>query len=737
MAYFEHYRAEFDSVSEETYRIYIYEKDYVGSIVNLTLSAIPIKHAWSTDEPQPPIKGSSLTFSYLNTGSVPISSFYSVNDDQFKIQLFRGGEMLFEGFLVQDDCAEIMVDYTHEITLSFNDNLGLLKDVPLDSNVPNLGAFTASAYFDFLSPSPSNNCFIYLYNTTFIPVVATPFTISGHIEAAANATWTPTAVTAIGNGNWKVQVADFSFIDMQAWPCFIAGSSTIDLYNRNSLLNIIRVCLYNTGLELDTHIYANIFEVSQDVTRSFLEQTYIDAQTFIEGESFMDCYRVLEIIMDRFNLTLFQANGVWNIVRWQEFRYYTSPFPLPYFIYDFEMTYTGTGTLDKFYTTGFEESIYPEVGLTRSIIRPYNFDKETYNYYQPKYLLRNFDLQDLGSLITSYVSGPNTISEYNLTDWHDAGFSPQPSYFIRVVVTTATGFEVERYVVVSGATGDNPRSVMSTPFEVSAGDKITFEYTFKTTKSQAGPGTVVLALRLYDLSTTNYADEDPTVNWKVGVGWNFTIPSGGNTNVNQTVTIDPGQIPFDGLIYCYLPQADQTAAGGDETQIKDIRITYTPYINDSVKINGQVHTSTQNVNIKNNESIEIFTDDSPRNSIKGTLFKPSFATSIQDKTSQWYRISNPSETLRIGEITTGEQLKWRQISRAKLEGTFYGLVQTNNVSMLAILTNTALPGLNFIFGMLEIDYRNNSFNGTQWEIYEDGESIAEPIVYDFKYLYSS
>jgi hypothetical protein len=449
----------------------------------------------------------------------------------------------------------------------------------------------------------------------------------------------------------------------------------------------------------------------------------------------MNCYKVLELIFDRFNLTLFQANGVWNIVRWQEFRYYTTPFPLPYFVYNSALEYTGTGTLDRFFTTGFEESIYPENGLVRSIFRPYNFDKETFNYQQPKYLLRNFDLQDLGALITSYTVGPNTYSEYEFNGWF-AATSPQPSFYIRVITDTATGDEVERYVVVDGSTGDTARSVISTPFEVSAGDKIQFEFTFKTEDSQAGPATVVLAVKLYDGTTTNYADEDPTVNWKTGIGWNYLIPTGGNTNEDQSVVIDPGQIPFDGLIYCYLPQADLSGTR-NETRIKDIRLTYTPFINDSTKVTGHVHTSSQDVVIKNNESIGLQLDDSPRNSIVGTLFKPSFSSLIQDKTLDWYRITNSSERLRIGEITTYEQLRWRQIPRTKLEGTFYGLSPTDHLSMLAILTNTAMVGLNFIFGMLEIDYKNNSFNGTQWEVYEDGENVTEPINYEFKYLYSS
>ncbi len=743
MAYGVRYQAEFDSTADQPYTVQILQKDYVGAVSGLMLSGVPVKHRWETDEPKEPIKGSSLTLSLYNDGSLPITTFYSPNDDEFKIRFYWGTAALlsykmFEGFLVQDDCSELMADYKHEIVLSFNDNLGLLKDIALDENIPDFGYFPAIAYFDFVAPAPDN--FIYLYNTNYTPVVSTPFTISGHIDPAANATWTPTAVTQIGSRNWKVQVADLSFTDMVAFPCAIAGASTIDLYNRNTLLNIIRVCLYNTGLELNTYVYANLFEESHSVDYSFLEQTYIDTQTFLSDQKFDDCYKVLTYILDRFNLTLFQAYGRWNIIRWDELRYYPSLKDIPYFIYlpDFTLQSSGNA-MDNNFNTGFEQTIYPENGLTRSIFRPFKFDKETFNYKQPKYLLRNYDLQNLGAFITSYTVGGDTYSEYEFTDWNPGGFSPQPDYFIRVVTDTATGDEKERYAVVEGDTGDTARSIVGEPFEVSAGDKIQFDFTFRTTKSQAGPGTVVLAVKLYDGTTTNYADEDKTVNWKTTLGWNYTFASGSNTNTNQSVTIDPGQIPFDGLIYCYLPQATLSGViSTDETHIKDIRVTYTPFINDSIKIIGQVHNSEQSLVIKNNEAIDINIDDAPRNSIAGTLFKSSFTNLIQDRTRNWYRITNPSEELRIGEITTFEQLFWRRNSRTKLEGTFYGLIQDIHISMLAAIKNVAMPDLNFVFGSLEIDYRNNNLNCTQWELCDDTEVDGDLTSdYTFTYLYDT
>jgi hypothetical protein len=702
------------------------------SFVQTGTNSYTIVFAVGADQPTSVADESTIT----GIANLPITTFYSINDDQFKGRLYWNSQLLFEGFLVQDDCSELMADYAHEITLSFNDNLGLLKDIALDENVPDFGGFLATAYFEFLSPIPDN--FIHLYNTDFIPEVGVPFTISGYIDPAGNATWTPIAVEALGGGNWKVQVVDLAFVQMPPYPVLITGAGTIDLYKRNTLLNIIRVCLYNTGLELDTYIYANIFEVAHDNTRSFLEQTYVDTQVFLDDQKFKNCYEVLTYIMDRFNLTLFQSLGAWRIMKWDEARYYPTTHLIPYFRYDSEMAYVGDGVYGESFDTGNSDSL-PENGLTKSIFRPYKFTLETFNYRQPKYLLRNFDLQELGALLGTYIDGATTVNEYAFTGWGDGGYSPQPLYYIRVVTDTLTGDEIERYAVVEDATGDTARSVMATPFEVNEGDRVNLQFTFRTNVSQAGPATIVLALRLFDGTTTNYADEDNTVNWKTGLGWNYLVPSGSDTNVNQSVEIDPGPIPFSGLMFVYLPQAVNSAGTGDETQIKDIRLTYTPFINDSTKIIGHTHTGEQTPNTKNNLSEDIYLDDSPRNSNAGTLFLPGFDGLLQERTSEWYRLTSPSEELKLGNITTFEQLFWRRLSRTKLEGNVIGLIKVGvHVSMLSILSFSELPGLNFGFGMLEIDYKNQSFNGNQWELCTDSEEDADlTSTYTFNYLYDS
>jgi hypothetical protein len=129
------YTASYSSTTDKNYRVDIYFKDYVGAANSVKCAGRPVIHKWESDEPLTPIKGSSLTVTLINEGWLPLTAFYSVEDDFCKIVLTweDANAVLFTGFLVQDDCREPLTDVNHEITLAANDNLGLLKGLKLDA----------------------------------------------------------------------------------------------------------------------------------------------------------------------------------------------------------------------------------------------------------------------------------------------------------------------------------------------------------------------------------------------------------------------------------------------------------------------------------------------------------------------------------------------------------------------------------------------------------------------------
>lgn len=726
------YQGEFDSIAENGYRLEILKKDYTGGFTTLPMAGLPVVQNWATDEIKTGIKACNLTINYLNKGSNPIERFYSNNDDEFMVIFYQDAQVLFCGFLVQDDIREPMLDYTHEVQLSASDNLGLLKDIELDKYPLTASAFNTQTAKGIFTGGPGATNLIQLRNTGYVPAVGVPFIISGHPDAGMNITMTPIIVNMVTPGNYNIFIAEFTGTSTEA-TCLINSFSGFDFYRRNSLLSVIAVCLRNTGLELETYIYENIYESVHDTASSSLEQTYIDVQSFISGDKFENCNDVLTKICAKFHLTVFQSLGRWNIIRWDELRQSPS---INGFIYDYDFVLTGTTALDAELLLGFQEETYPETGLAKSAVRPFEFVKETFNYQVPKYLLQNYDLQRLGTRLRQYMNGTTRITEYTAIGWLSAFGAPSVERFIRVEYDTVLQRESDRYLVLRGPSFDAIRCLPSMSLDCNIGDRISFSCSFRTNISQPSPVGFAFAIYLTDGTTNRYLRNDGS--WTAAFGFNYVLPPGENTNQWHSIDTErSSKIPFTGVMTVFLPQftqAPQTVL--KECHFKDMRFEYTAYINDSVKIIGHIHKDIQDVIIKNNEDLEIYMDDSPRSAVQGTLFRNLFTGVSQQRTSTWHR-DGVAENRKLGEITTIEQLQWRSVSRTRLDGSFRGLIQSGqNISMLNHFEYAQLPGLNFLFGSLQIDYRNDRLTCSAIELFKTGEAdVAE--TYSHTYIYDA
>jgi hypothetical protein len=217
----------------------------------------------------------------------------------------------------------------------------------------------------------------------------------------------------------------------------------------------------------------------------------------------MNCYDILEQINSRFNLSLFQAKGLWNLMRWDElYRYTTNPgATLQYHTYSTDFVYTATSTSNEVWA--FKKGNDMEVGVLKSINRANQFVKETFNYEQPESLLCNYNLQDLGLLIQQYDTGLITIRDYGLNSWYDGPFSPYPDRFIRITFdndhTSETYLqEQSREAVISVNTGSAPQSAKSCDIPISKGDGVEINFKYRTSNSEPGPVNNVFIITLND-----------------------------------------------------------------------------------------------------------------------------------------------------------------------------------------------------------------------------------------------
>lgn len=721
MAYGLKYTCDFtrleNSLTSE-YTLEIYQKDYSGSVTEITGGVNVCIHSWDTDEPTAPIKGSSLVANLLNeSGNISLRDLYSTNDDEFKGKLiWDTDKTLFEGFLVQEDSRELMVDFTHGISLSFTDNLGLLKEIPFDK-----ARFQQYTEFDG--------------ETVTIEGVAPHTLIITDIDKILTE-GDLISTTGTLAGVYHIRYVSGSEVIVEETVTTEAPESVTmvwfkkDFFTLRSLLSVIHSCLSSTSLEIPTRIFANIHEANHDTSESFLSQTLIDPQTFFNGSEWENCYDVLTKILEPLGFTLCQSFGKWQIIRWAEARNYDYAVPGFEFDENFENPTEVTLDEDGKFIIGIGEDCVAETGLEEGITRPYKFVRETFNYKLPSELLRNANLEQLGDLITTYTDGSNTVYEYEFTWWEYTDAAPTPSgvngaaeFFIRVV-QDSLGNEIQRYVVLKN------NHIHSYPIQAQTGDIAKFSCSVLQSDNFT---TLAWFFKLTDGVDTVYAQlKGTSPGWDTTTG-SFPVVVTGSEWSSIDIELPP--IPFDGLLTVYLHSFGSPAS--QEHSYRDIRLEYTPMINQSTKIIGHTHTAEQGTLTKNINEKEIFIDDSPRSAVAGTLFLDSLTGVLQDRTTIWAR-DGETEFRKLGDIITFENEFLRSISRTLLEGDFYGLQSPAHVSMISLIRYTLFATHNFIFGRLEIDYRNNKFTATLYEMYKDTEADTDLVYnYIFKYLYAT
>ena len=654
-------------------------------------------------------------------------------------------EVLFIGFLVQDDFYESLVDYTHAITLSATDGLGLLKSVAL-SEAEVRRAFTVT--YKSIGALP-NIIYVLTYDPAFYPQAGDVFEVAGTTYTIVDAIYV--VQTIVGDlFNWAIDVTPVTpTYPLTTDTVYLTGE--IDLLNKNSILSIIAICLGQTNLPLITNIFHNLYEYRQDNTRSTFETTLLDPRIFITNNNYDDCYSVLTKIMETYKCSIFQANGEWNIINWFEavpkesWSYANNA--IPAFIYDETFTFAGTTIFTNNFNIGNSPAqtryVHEVLG---GAVRGYKFSRKKFDYKQPDQLLRNYNLQYTGSLLRTYISGTTRISEYDATYIQGTNNTPFVERFIRVEYDTILERESDRYLVIRGQGWDDIQTVPFDPIEVNEGDRVNFSCKFRTNVSGT-PGTVFFSVNINDGATSENLDSTSATVGSVGQlywagGYMACVFPAGEDSIDwheidsTTATLPSPQIPRSSLLTIYMPTiTDPPQSTGKESHFKEIRLEYIPYINDSTKIIGQVHKQIQPPNIKNNNDVDIYIDDSPRNSIAGTLFLTTKTGVLQDRTTYW-RYPPDANGWGLGERTTLDELLWKQKTRSKIESGFVGNYQNSIISLLTMAIFEFNHTKNYTFGLLTINYKRNQFSGTLWEIY-DSEDAELDNTYTLEYLYSA
>ena len=760
------YQGEFDSFTRSDVfgagafqiKYTIYKKNYVGPIKSLLCSGQPLVQRYLDDDPIAPVKGSEVEIKFLNKDrQTPLSLFYSEEDDTFKIKVERiaypANKVLFEGYLVQEDCSEILVDHTHELSLVFTDNLGLLKNVPLDQGA-RLVAKTEYYWRHYVNAvTQMTGYFEMLPNLDpgKDPVIGDTMILESD---GGDTIYRIVDAKLVGSGlGARVRV----YVDL-ALPN--VGSGTIwesvffitphDIQQRIKLGDLLKICLQNTGLLLNANFgsYAQVKLASAVFTSRLPDNIYIDCKTFKSGDNYDTLYEILEKIMSRFTSTLFQCAGVWKMHRWLELPivgngYYQAKIYNPYFVFQ----YTANSAWPMQY--GFGNDI--ETGAIETIVRPLKFVQHTFNFEQPTDMLFNYKLDYLGEFIRTftYTVGPETFTVkcYKALGWqYNLGspylFNPREIQ----IVYDSFGNEKDRRIAVYWDPNNSLLPAMkhrhagSQTMEVNAGDVIKYSFDwFQSNISGAVMYTANFQISLITPTQEYYCGADGQ--WGIDPD-KFAIqyPAGTDFNTYQSASIETKPIPYDGLLIVWF-----SLQGGfiDPTLFKNLNFEYIPYMDGRSDVKRQQHATLMQGTIKNNVQEEIHLDDTLKNYAKGTLFLPTFTNSVQDKTAKW-QDGVISRQMKLGEIVTRQLNLWRYMQRSKIELNLWPLKKFEDMLGMDTVINYQLkPGFFYIFGKLEIDYKANQANGTIYEIFNpvdaetavDGVDRLSKLSYQFQYLF--
>lgn len=290
-----------------------------------------------------------------------------------------------------------------------------------------------------------------------------------------------------------------------------------------SIVSWIAQILHKTGQGLNLRVYFNFFESSFATNIGTLEQVYLNAITFSQGDAFNmasddpsidinatsadDCYTALEKIVRCLRCRLFQEDGRWNLVSLYE---YLNHDGFSYKEYAFGDPVDGIVPFTVI-DAGMSRDYRVPVGKNE-IVHPFNEDqvlylklatkwiKLTFNYDQSQNKVCNQDFSEgdrndtYDETINSAIIDPTIQPPVDLqTLGYDAycwehlngpsGVSPYPSSpatsnaFIRAVIDRF-GYETDRFLVLNNVT--DITYMRSNKFLVDISDIINLSLMFRT-----------------------------------------------------------------------------------------------------------------------------------------------------------------------------------------------------------------------------------------------------------------
>ncbi len=298
---------------------------------------------------------------------------------------------------------------------------------------------------------------------------------------------------------------------------------------QKSLIEILRLATNKLPAGLSYREFINVYEDNQNsnAADSMLNQTYLDAELFkvmskdeggaIEEDAFMG-YRVIEEILKTFGATMYQWDGIWWIIRKQEYKDSTMYYRNFTANVGTESTITvgSIGTLttnERTITnanTAATDIIFPSAEGEREVYPPLNRAQVTYSQqnldFQDNDLLRNGEFEDV--TVDSGATTNNGIPSW----WTSSAGLDTTTYFAMAVLpppswedVTTFQFDPSSYKSASSLDSTQYLQYEKLNIPVATADKIQMTFSFYLQSSAQDLNTSSSAMSDWKNFMDNYA----------------------------------------------------------------------------------------------------------------------------------------------------------------------------------------------------------------------------------------
>lgn len=613
--------------------IYIYDTESgegaVETTIDLELAGDPLKMRFvnNSENKFEVINSKSAEIRVLTSDTVSLDTFVDGGDRRWFVEIYYGGNLIFQGWLITSDIEQDFLPDPNELVLTANDGLGFLDSEELTD-------------FDGNPPTGVNSIFDYTAWCLNKSGIHRDIFIAANLREKTRPSINLTSLVTGATFNAVLQ----SF-NVSETKFFYPGQSvTISgTANNNGSVTIKSVSTSGglttvtcTGTRLAETVSAT-FTDNDPSMASFANSTFLEARTFENNDGFLNCREVLQSIWKYHARIVAVADEVY-IIRVDEIE--NGAFTMTSQQYD--GTFLDIISYNPFTEIGSDKLLSWMNDDTRlSAVRPVKFVKLTGDFDYPKSIPDNieFDKGDfIADLPDETIDGDVfNVKKYALDNWTLGRYSsndpenPSPAsnatYIKRYF---QNGYEKKRFVVVTNDYGtSNPYSyIRSNPIYLSKGDKADASVDFKYSSPPAGNDHVVAGFVFLGESGATYYLNSYLPAWVSAVAnlffgtVTFTYTDDDQKNDFQGISYNIAPVPEDGTLYIFLSSSFDS--DGKDLYYSNLNLTIYPLINGSYEVyKGQYTKVTQSDPDKYKEVIDdsVKISDFPRRLMKGALLK--------------------------------------------------------------------------------------------------------------------